>query len=157
MSAVVGPLGKMKDMSVTTVWAQGRATAAPSNAAQQLRAHRGLRNVRQGEFRGVPALAVDGGLLRGEELQVVFGIRERLWNVGAVGTASLDEAVVERLKTRLLDGGHASVSEISCCMLTGAVAGRRRNQTARSARTVATTPRAAPLPLLPCSPFAHTQ
>jgi hypothetical protein len=87
----------------------------------------------------VPALAVDGSLLRGEELQVVFGIRERLWNVGAVGTASLDEAVVERLQARLLEGGAASISEISCCMLTGAVAGRRRNHTARSAR-------AAPLP-----------
>jgi hypothetical protein len=34
----------------------------------------------------------------------VFGIRERFWNVRAVGASSLDEAVVERLQARLLEG-----------------------------------------------------
>ena len=86
----------------------------------------------------------------------MFGIRERFWNVRAVGASSLDEAVVERLQARLLEGGAAGISEISCCMLTGAVEGRRsrrtaRNHTARSAR--------APChcPLLPCLPFEQSQ
>lgn len=85
----------------------------------------------------------------------MFGIRERFWNVCAVGTSSLDEAVVERLQARLLEGG-AGISEISCCMLTGAVLPhcalrRRRNHTARSARALCH------CPLLPCSPFEQSQ
>ncbi len=45
-----GPLGERKDMSVPTVWAHGRATGATRNAVQQIRAHRGLRDVSQGKF-----------------------------------------------------------------------------------------------------------
>ena len=40
-------------------------------------------------------------LLRCEQLKVVIDVLERLWHVGAIGRACLDEAVVQRLQARL--------------------------------------------------------
>lgn len=60
-------------------------------------------DVGQRELRRVLALAVDGSLLRGQQLEVVRGVLVRLRDIGAVRRTCLDEGVVERLQVRLAD------------------------------------------------------